>query len=133
MLLGLRISLAALMLGTAVHARPSTTVKVTADQRLVIPAAAMKKLGLKQKRGQLICIQFPKVSLPPGHRVDDGHGHAAPADRRPPKVYLALRTDGALVVPRMRALTSTGFIPGKPGTVYRGTVQEGVLVLSAVK
>jgi hypothetical protein len=121
------------MLVTAVQAAPSTTVKVTADQRLVIPAATVKKLGLKQKRGQLICIQFPKASLPPGHRLDDGHGHAAPADVRPPKVYLGLRNDGALVVPRMRALTSTGFIPGKPGTVYRGVVQKGVLVLTRVK
>lgn len=136
---GVMGSLLALALGSSLHAAP-LTLTVRADGKLVLPPETVRKLGLKQKRGELIAVEFPRPPEPkavpkPGGKTGGGRGHDHDHDHagvpvRPPKVYTGLGNDGGLTIPRMKASTATGPIPGKPGTKYRAVLKDGTLVLS---
>jgi hypothetical protein len=111
---------ALLALAVGAQAAPSVTVKVGGNGRLDLPPQVIRKLGVKQKRGELVCVQFPRPKPAPVKTGKTSHGFEAnPPDPRAPRIYTGLRNDGGLTVTPTRALTLTGMIPGKPGTVYR--------------
>lgn len=128
------------LLTTGAAAAPATTLTVSKGGVLAIPPATVRALGIKQKRGQLVCVQFPKPPLSAlpkpkvaGKGEHGGHDHEhAPDPRsiRSPKIYTGLANDGGLRIQKVQAYTATGPIPGKPGTKYRAVYQKGILVLS---
>jgi hypothetical protein len=138
--LGTMMGLAGLW-ASGVAAAPATTLTVSKHGVLTIPPATVRSLGIRPKRGQLVCVQFPKPPLSAAPRpkggAKDGHGHDHDHDHlsggdptRSPKVYSGLGNDGGLLIRKVPARTATGPIPGKPGTKYRAVYKDGILVLS---
>jgi hypothetical protein len=123
--------LAVMVSVSGASAAPSVTVKVNTKGTLEFTPQNIRTLGVKQKRGDLVCVQFP---LPPTKpiKLPRAHGPAqvgSPAIHEP-RIYGGLRNDGGLTVARTRALTRTGPIPGKPGTAYKATVKKGMIILT---
>lgn len=116
----------------AVAAAPPIRVEVDAGGRLVIPAAAVKKLKLKRANG-LVCVEFPApppAPHAPGRHAD--HDDHQPPD--PPRIWSPLRKDGAIVVTPLRGVrTAAGTVPGKPGTRYVGREKKGALLLTPAR
>ena len=125
--------LAVMVSASGACAAPSVTVKVNAKGTLEFTPQTIKALGVKQKRGDLVCVQFPMpptkpIKLP---QAKGPAGEASPGIHEP-RIYGGLRNDGGLTVARTRALTRSGPIPGKPGTAYKATVKKGMISLTPV-
>jgi hypothetical protein len=124
--------LAVMMSASGACAAPSITVKVSAKGSLEFTPQNIRTLGVKQKRGELVCVQFPMPPVKDVKPTSRGPVHEISHAVHEPRIYGGLRNDGGLTVVRTRVLTSTGQVPGKPGTTYRASVKKGAIVLAQV-
>jgi len=111
-------------------AAPSVTVTVNAKGTLELSPQSIRALGVRQKRGELVCVQFPMPPIRTVKPTAKSPVHEVSHAIHAPRVYGGLRDDGGLTVVRTRVLTSTGQVPGKPGTTYRATVKKGAIILT---
>jgi hypothetical protein len=113
-------------------------VRVTVDQKgaLRVPAATLKRLGVKMERNGMVCVQFPTpVRKLQGTKIKGPHGehtHGA-VPQQPPRLWTPLRKDGSLFVPRQRMVPNDNYVPGPAGTVYVALVEQGRLVLKQAR
>jgi hypothetical protein len=124
------ILLAAVLAVSAAAAGASPKVKTTVgkDGVLRLPAAVVKKLGVKPGSDGLVCVQFPvSVLEPPKVLPPLNPKLAEPQD--PPKVWLPLKDDGSLALVKTRLIPGNEYVPGAPGTVYFVRGEKGRLVL----
>jgi hypothetical protein len=123
--------LAVVVSASGACAAPSVMVKVNAKGTLEFSPQNIRTLGVKQKRGDLVCVQFPMPPTKP-IKLPQAHGPAqegSPAVHEP-RIYGGLRNDGGLTVARNRVLTRSGAIPGKPGTTYKATAKKSTIILT---
>jgi hypothetical protein len=117
--------LIALAAGTAAAA-PGTVVRVDRKGSIRFSAAVLKKLGVRPDEQGTVRVSFPPEMVPrPPVRP--------PAAPEPPPdrlhVYVPLRKDRSLVIPRTPLAGGKGSVPGPPGTTYLAAVEDGRLVL----
>ena len=71
-------------------------------------------------RGGMVCVEFP---WPAGAHPRGGD--------RPPKVWVTLRRDGSIVVPRTR-IGDRFYVPAGPGIEYLASSNRGHILLRTV-
>lgn len=104
--------------------------RVTVDKKgaIRIPAAVLRKFRIKEAENGMIAIQFP-VSVLDKPRNPPGAEHHPTMAPVPPSVWMTLRADGSLYLPRTKLVPGREFVPGAPGKVYLATGEKGRLVL----
>jgi hypothetical protein len=121
-----RSALTAAALVLPALAAPSARVRVDAKGSLRIPAATIKKLGVKPDRGGNIWVQFPAPPLPSASAtIPKKPVKGVPATA--PRILVPI-DKGAALVPQTR-LGHGVSVPGPAGTVYVASGSASVLVL----
>jgi hypothetical protein len=134
-----RLSWVVLSVGIQVvaWAAPAPRVTVNAQGVLQLSPALVRSLKLRRASNGLVCVQFPARGV-----AAHDHSHE-PAKGAPqlstkmlpeaaPRVWVPLRSDGSVRLPRTPLGSGDGTVPGPAGTVYQVAVEGGRAVLSVV-
>lgn len=119
-------AIAAAVLTAPAGAAPAVRVKVDEKGVLRIPAATLKKLGVKPDRDQSVMVEFPRPPQPTP-RVPVPLAPKQPEIRQPLRILVPVDR-GMVRVPRTR-VDAQIYVPGPPGQEYRATGSGNVVIL----